>query len=207
MKKKNYWDKIKQLLKKYQTEWQGPDIPIYLFPMQSRSNFIFRSQQNKSGVSFPDKMFLFLTIFEDEKEMESLFVHEYHHVCRLTKGRKPPKQNTLLDSIILEGLAEHAVREHCGEKYCAKWCGLYSNKQLLNFWKKFFIDHLSINQGDPLHEKLLYGHTPYPRLVGYGLGYEMVRRTYENHHFTTKSSFTLPAKFFLKENQFFKVEA
>ncbi|MDF1512080.1 DUF2268 domain-containing putative Zn-dependent protease, partial [Robertmurraya sp. DFI.2.37] len=34
------------------------------------------------------KCFLFLTPLEDLMELEALFVHEYHHVCRMNKQKK-----------------------------------------------------------------------------------------------------------------------
>ncbi|WP_075981439.1 DUF2268 domain-containing protein [Bacillus massilinigeriensis] len=207
MKEKQYWGIIDNLYEKYRKEWEGPDIPIYLFPIQSKANFIFRGHQNKSGVSFHDKMFLFITPLEDRKEIEALFVHEYHHVCRLNKNKKNLEKYTLLDSIILEGLAENAVREHCGKQYCAKWCSYYTSEQLLNFWKKYFLKNLSISHRDELHEKILYGIRPFPRLVGYGLGYEIVARTYKLHPFSTKASFILPSEYFIKRNDLFHLKA
>lgn len=207
MKEKKYWGKIDNLYRKYKSKWHGPEVPIYLFPIQSKASFGFRSHTNKSGVSFEDKMFLFLTPIDDEKEIEAVFVHEYHHVCRLKQGKKDPINNTLLDSIILEGLAEHAVKESCGKQYCARWCNFYSSEQLLNFWKKYFLNNLALSSGDATHEKLLYGLNPYPRLVGYSLGYEMVKRTYLNIPFSIKSSFTLPAEYFLNQNNFFQNKA
>ena len=59
-----------------------------------------------------------------------MFTHEYNHVCRLSKFQKSEEDYVLLDSIILEGLAENAVRERLGEEFLATWTSYYSNEEL-----------------------------------------------------------------------------
>lgn len=74
-----------------------------------------------------------------DNEIRALLVHEYNHVCRLAKNDKQEENYILLDSIILEGLAENAVRELVGEEYLAKWTSYYTEGQLNQMWKKSFI--------------------------------------------------------------------
>ncbi len=73
-------------------------------------------------------MFLFLTPLEDEKELEALIIHEYHHVCRMNKITKPIQEYTLLDSMVMEGLAEYTVENYCGKNYNAKWIFLLQGR-------------------------------------------------------------------------------
>lgn len=90
-------------------------------------------QADKNGYSFEDKMFLFLPANISDEELEALFVHEYHHICRLKKTGKRVLEHTLLDSIIMEGLAEHAVLDYCGKQYLLRWNSLYSTEALEKF--------------------------------------------------------------------------
>ena len=49
-----------------------------------------------------------------KQELQALFAHEYNHVCRI-HILKTLDEMTLLDSLILEGLAEDAVKDLYGE--------------------------------------------------------------------------------------------
>ena len=54
-----------------------------------------------------------------------MLIHEYHHVCRLHHLKKDQKEYTLLDTMIMEGLAERTVGKYLGTKYLANWTKLY----------------------------------------------------------------------------------
>ncbi|RSD29490.1 hypothetical protein EJA10_01755 [Mesobacillus subterraneus] len=198
LKVKGFWKLIERIFTKYKKKWNGPDIPIFIFPMDESNARLMREGKGKSGVSFMDKMFLFLTPVEDEKEIEALFVHEYHHVCRMQAQKRNPEEYTLLDSIILEGLAEHAVADHCGKKYTGEWSRRYSTKSLAEYWKKDISEKLSINRNDVLHDQILFGLGSRPRLLGYALGYEIVKQYKQRENFTEKTSFIIPSTEFTK---------
>ena len=62
MKNRKIWNRVSHYYKKYKKEWDGPDIPIFLFPMASEVFSLFRSPNKyKSGIAFLDKLFLFIT--------------------------------------------------------------------------------------------------------------------------------------------------
>jgi len=196
----NAWEKVDKIFRKYQKKWSGPDIPIFLFPLgQERGFFLRQSERRKAGVSFPDKMFLFLSYYDDPKEIEALFVHEYHHVCRLRALNKRLEEYTLLDSIIIEGLAEYAVLENCGEKYLANWCHMYSERELDFFWDQFLKKRLNRKKHERVHDELLYGGGRFPQLLGYAAGYHIVSKYYSRNQYTAKSSFTISASRFINE--------
>ncbi|WP_026574524.1 DUF2268 domain-containing protein [Bacillus sp. UNC438CL73TsuS30] len=198
MIKEKMWNQVEKLFQHYQKKWSGPDIPIFLFPIAQSGGFFFRVEKNKSGVSYPDKMFLFLSPLDDSKELEALFVHEYHHVCRLSKLNKKMNQYTLLDSIIIEGLAEYAVLKNCGRNYTASWCHMYTEQEIKGFWKKYLNDQLDRKKNERTHDQLLYGGGRIPKLLGYAAGYQIVKEYYEGHHYSTKQSFTIPSSKFIE---------
>ncbi|MFE8700368.1 DUF2268 domain-containing protein [Cytobacillus sp. FJAT-54145] len=203
MKNEKIWEKVSALFEKYSKKWNGPDIPIYIFPINERMSLQENEGNNKSGVSFKDKMFLFVKAYEDEKELEALFVHEYHHVCRMNKQKKQLKDYTLLDSMILEGLAEITVEKYCGKDYQAPWCNYYTNKEIKNFWNKFLEKEINVIKEEDKHDRLLYGFEPYPKLVGYAAGYHLVRKLIDSKNFSTKVSFALPSEIFVGKNKNF----
>ncbi|MDQ0198175.1 DUF2268 domain-containing putative Zn-dependent protease [Neobacillus ginsengisoli] len=197
------WKNADQLFQHYKNKWAGPDIPIFLFPLDRGRGLFFRQESNKSGVSYPDKMFLFLSDVDDTKELEALLVHEYHHVCRLKMLNKKMEEYTLLDSIIIEGLAEYAVLKNCGSEYLAKWCSIYTKKDLISLWDKYLKSHLSKRKNERAHDNLLFGEGRIPKLLGYAAGFAIVENYYKNHTYSTKLSFSIPASKFLEgSNEF-----
>ncbi len=203
----NLWDKVEQLFLKYKSKWNGPDIPIFLFPVAQGGGFFRAEEKNKAGVSFPDKMFLFLSYYEDIKEIEALLVHEYHHACRMHLLDKKMEDFTLLDSLIIEGLAEYAVLKNCGKEYLANWCNMYSEKEIALFWKKFLKNQLDMRKNERSHDALLYGGRGIPKLLGYAVGYNIIDKYYCNHNYSTKLSFTIPADKYIDINKIFSEKA
>jgi uncharacterized protein YjaZ len=195
MKENLIWEEVEGIFQEYKRKWGGPDIPIYLFPIGQNRSFFFRQEEKiKGGVSYPDKMFLFLSDRITSKELEALFVHEYHHICRLNKQTKRFNDYTLLDSIIIEGLAEYSVLVHCGRNYLADWCTMYSGAELDDYWERFIEGNLDIKKSESRHDDLLYGAGRIPKLLGYAAGFKIVEDYYRHNHYSTKLSFALPAK-------------
>ncbi|WP_197277473.1 DUF2268 domain-containing protein [Bacillus sp. FJAT-27245] len=191
------WETMGRIFKKYRAKWNGSDIPIFIFPAAKRTSFLRKAPPQKSGVSYPDKLFLFLPHMEDIKEWEALFVHEYHHTCRINAIGKDVRENTLRESMIMEGLAEYAVLKECGEPYQADWCTMYGPRELEGFYNKLLHDNLNLKRTDKEHDRLLFGGNGIPRLLGYCYGYYLVRNYYQSHRFSVESSFQI------KETSFF----
>jgi uncharacterized protein YjaZ len=196
LEKRQIWDKVKKLFLKYKKKWNGPDIPIYIFPISSGSG-LFHSPQAKSGVSFPDKLFLFFSDIEDDLEIEALFIHEYHHTCRLHGLNKSLSEYTLLDSLIMEGLAEDAVHEIVGSKYVAKWSKMLSKENFKFFMEKYLQDHLTLKKGTLKHDQLLFGKGLLPSMLGYTCGYHIVRSFRLKNSYTTKESISMKSEKFM----------
>lgn len=190
--KDDIWQRAEHIFAKYQEKWNGPDIPVYIFPFGKRVN---SRSETKGGVSFKEGMFLFLSPFyKDEKELEALFVHEYHHVCRLSRLDKPFQQYTLLDSIVMEGFAEYAVTKSCGDDYNANWVSRYSDKELLYYWERDVKKHLQTKRTESLHDAILFGKGRYPNLLGYAIGYWLIENESKKKRFSIQDSFTIKSE-------------
>lgn len=188
LKAEDSWSKVENIYVKYKTKWSGPDIPVYIFPLKKTR---FAKIDHKSGVSFKNKMFLFLTPSLAEKELEALIVHEYHHICRLKYLAKPYHEFTLLDSILMEGFAEYAVTKFCGKNYNAKWISYYNNEELDYYWKKYFMKNLQAKKSEPIHDAILFGKGRFPDLIGYAAGYRLINLLYKKKSFTFRETFTI----------------
>lgn len=188
------WDKTQSLFITYKKLWGGPDIPIYIFPLVASGRK--QSKETKSGLAFKDKLFLFYDNGISEKEMEAVLIHEYHHVCRLHSLKKLEENYTLLDTMIMEGLAEKTVEKYLGSQYLAQWTHLYSEEKLQQFWSRYLMDNLNKKRTDPLHDALLLGKQGYPDMLGYCSGYRLVNRF---KPFSVKKSFIIESEEFISE--------
>lgn len=186
------WNMIRKEENLLRKEWSAPSIPIFIFPSEKRNRKLMRDSGGKSGVAFKDKLFLFVSEHLTKSEIQALFTHEYNHIARLHHYRK--KEQTLLDSIVLEGLAENAVRERLGEKYLASWTTYYSETQLENMWKKLLLPSIHQKKSNPKHDTLLFGLKLYPKMVGYAVGYHIVKRYIVKYELNVKDLLPLPSR-------------
>ncbi|WP_335869986.1 DUF2268 domain-containing putative Zn-dependent protease [Bacillus sp. 2205SS5-2] len=193
---KRYWQKVRRFEIKYRKLWSGPDVPIYILPMDQGS------EGAMSGVSFKDKIFLFLTTGVTDKKLEALFIHEYHHCVRMNELLKKKKKFNLLDSIVFEGLAEQAVKEYCGKEYVADWCNRYDSDQLKKMWKASILPNLEVEKGVRRHEHILYGKGFSPSMMGYAVGYFLIQEWLKKHEDSTKKMLMKSSEtFILQENE------
>jgi len=190
----NIWEIVKREEQKLKKQWNGPNIPIFIFPSDSTNLQLMRDYNGKSGLTFHDKLFLFISEKNTEKEIKALFTHEYNHVCRLSKVKKHEQQFVLLDTIIMEGLAENAVREKVGKDTLADWTSYFSDKQLEIIWKKLVSPHKDVPKFRRKHQQILYGYKLYPKMAGYCVGYYLVKKYMEQNSVSSKDLLRIPSE-------------
>ncbi|MCD7034963.1 DUF2268 domain-containing protein [Metabacillus sp. GX 13764] len=194
LKQQNTWGFIKSESEKLKRLWNGPDVPIFIFPSDMSSSRLKKDHGGKSGLAFNDKLFLFLTPEVGLTDRKALLIHEYHHVCRIARNPKREEDYTLEDVVILEGMAENAVRETLGEKPVAKWAKLYTEEQIKQIWNKHIEPNRKIRPKDQKFHKILYGKGFYPPMTGYAAGYYAVKKYMSSKSLTTKDMLSLPAE-------------
>jgi len=162
--------------------WNGPKIPIFIFPIKKGSVDISEQYPTKSGVAYKGALFLFLSSEVPIEEIKALLAHEYNHVCRLNYLSLSPDKVPLKDSLIIEGLGEYAVKDLYGEKWLSPWTNLYSFKDTSEIWAKYFIPSLNL-VGIENHRHFLYGNdrNPFPKSIGYYIGFQIVN-SFERKH-------------------------
>lgn len=186
LQKNRVWEVVQSEEQKLQKEWDGPNIPIFIFPSDSANPDFYREFNGKSGLAFQDKLFLFIAGHNSEREIKSLFTHEYNHVCRLSKFPKHEDDYVLLDTIILEGIAENAVRERLGEEFISKWTKNYSDEELDTLWRTIVQPNQNMLKSHYKHHELLYGLGHYPKMLGYCVGYYLVKQFLKDKKLTSK---------------------
>ncbi|SDZ00921.1 Uncharacterized protein YjaZ [Evansella caseinilytica] len=165
---------LKELEQKLKARFEGPDPEIYLFPLDIDNHLLMEVMNGKNGITYPGYVLLFFKQDIPPKEKQALFLHEYHHVCRLHHQRQDGKSATLLEAMIMEGLAEYEVKRMLGREFVSKWMTLYPDQTLLNYWQKG-IDVRKNIKGRHNHLPFLFGGSRgYPKWLGYSIGYRMV---------------------------------
>lgn len=174
MKRNHIWSIADQEYKALKKKWKGPDVPIVILPSNTESQKLMNETKGKAGLAFSDKLILFVPPAISEHELKALLIHEYNHVCRLWHLQKDEQMFTLLDSIILEGLAEHAVRERLGKAFLSSWTNFHSDEKIQLIWKNDIYPGRKLIRSHPIHNQLLYGWNGYPQMAGYCVGYYLV---------------------------------
>ncbi|SFA85262.1 Uncharacterized protein YjaZ [Lentibacillus halodurans] len=186
LQKRNIWQVVQQEEKHLQKEWDGPNIPIFIFPADSNNRRLKQEQNGKSGLTFSDKLFLFISEDNTEREIRALFTHEYNHVCRLYKYNKKETDYVLLDSVMLEGLAENAVQERLGSHYTANWTSYYPDAKLKRIYLNLIWPNRNTPKSSPTHSQILYGLGLYPKMAGYCTGYYLIKNYMAAHDLTSR---------------------
>ncbi|MUV36355.1 uncharacterized protein JNUCC1_00157 [Lentibacillus sp. JNUCC-1] len=172
---KRIWYTVKAEKLKLKKSWQVPKVPVFILPADTENHQLQRDYNGKAGLSFYDKLFLFVSAHHDEHEIRSVFIHEYNHVARLNHYHKTEDEISFIDSVIMEGLAEYAVYDLLGKENTANWTNYYNAKEISYIIEKFIRPYQTLKRSHPLHDRILYGQQRYPAMAGYAAGYHMVK--------------------------------
>lgn len=202
MCRKDYWKIIVEELKQLISKWNGPDIPVFIFPSNLKNKQLRVDFNGRSGLAYQDKICLFISSRTSEAELQALLTHEYNHVCRLQYLNKKEEDIQLLDAMVLEGMAEMAVYERLGKKYLAKWTSIYSLAYVLTYWSEWFAPNLDSKKIDMRHNLLMYGDYSIPKWLGYNMGFHLVASFAENKQIELDKILRIPSKVILDGSAF-----
>ncbi|UCZ51962.1 DUF2268 domain-containing protein [Bacillus shivajii] len=173
-KLERHWQKLKE-------EFSGPDAKIFIFPVNDDHSVIMESLRGKNGVSFPTFLLLFYSEDIPLKEKLALLTHEYHHVCRLHYQNHTEESVSLLESMIMEGLAEIEVERTLGEEYKAPWTNIYTTDEIKHWWKYVLEKRKDLIGRRNHHIYMFGGKYGIPKWIGYRTGYEIVKSYCDKH--------------------------
>jgi uncharacterized protein YjaZ len=185
------WSKLQREFESLSTWLEGPDIPIFIFPLYRL--FALERKVNKNGMATKEVILLFGELNITLQEWKALLTHEYHHVVRMhvLEGKE---NDTLLDSMIMEGLAEYAVYERLGESYNAEWTKLYTKEEAISMWRRLIRKKQETKKNTKQHDILLNGLGFYPAMFGYNIGYYIVQDFVHHRKSTTTELLKMSAK-------------
>ena len=148
---------------------------VFVFP--TFSNFV-REQMNGSTGYSPHKNTLQLYVYPKQQrgwkeEISHTIAHEYTHSAVMNNH----KWQTLLDSIVYEGLAEHFREDVVGGKK-AFWSKAISSTKAKKSWQKLK-PHLH-SKDYAIYREVFFEDKEYPKWTGYTLGYEIFKSFLDN---------------------------
>ncbi|MCD8510209.1 MAG: DUF2268 domain-containing protein [Bacillus sp. (in: Bacteria)] len=165
---------VTETLTRLKKTFMGPDVDVFLFPLNMYDDRLLNVMNGKTGISFPEFILLFFQKNITLKEKQALLLHEYHHASRLHHHENNEETVTLLESMVMEGMAEWEVNRLLGEKYVSRWMRLYSDEFLLSWWNKKVKGRKDM-KGREHHLPYMYGgRFGFPQWLGYSIGYRMV---------------------------------
>ena len=118
LEKKEVWKELRAEYEKLKDWLKGPDVPVFILLSDSYNRTVQEEYNGRAGLSMRHVIFLFVCGRNSVEELKVLLAHEYHHICRLHQIETKETEYTLLDTMIMEGLAEQAVTERYSEKQC-----------------------------------------------------------------------------------------
>lgn len=203
MIKQHIWEMVEKEFNYLKEMWNGPDLPLYIYPIQKAHLPTINGYSRKNGVTFHNALFLFLSPYVANEEIKALLAHEYNHVCRLNYLNESMEGLSLKESLVLEGIAECAVKELYGEKWLAPWTKIYTYENVLPIWEEKFIPQLNV-RGNETHQLFLYGSEgdSLPKWIGYNIGYQIVH-SYCKNNCNTTNLLTTPTDEIITGSNFF----
>lgn len=165
-----------RFIKNLKDAFSGPDIDLYLFPLNRSHTKIMNDLGGKNGCSFQTYILLFWVDDLALIKQKALLLHEYHHIARLHHQKVNEETITLLESMIMEGLAEWEVQKRMGKDHLAPWTSLYKEEEIKEWWNRLYKRNLQLT-GRTFHYPYLYGDIDgIPPLMGYQVGYYLVKQ-------------------------------
>ncbi|KGA97337.1 hypothetical protein AJ85_02915 [Alkalihalobacillus alcalophilus ATCC 27647 = CGMCC 1.3604] len=202
---KKWWSVTQNKFLQLRKEWTGPDVPIFIFPIERAKEHLWREVGGKTGLSTDMIICLFIDPNINEEQLLALIVHEYHHVCRLAVTNNKEEEVSLLESILMEGLAEAAVKEELGKDALAPWVEQYRLSDCLPLFNNHYREHLKL-KGRNYYRHLLNGDTRegIPRMLGYSIGFYMVESVIQKFALTTLDLLKMDTWSIYKKSIFFE---
>ncbi|WP_244668327.1 DUF2268 domain-containing putative Zn-dependent protease [Bacillus sp. NTK074B] len=174
-------------------------IQLELFMSDEHDEFV---KEKLGGVSaFTDwsgKMGFIVEASEGVKDtLKSVIFHEYHHHWRMSRLHMTAGEETLLDRLVLEGLAEHFVRVELGESFLGPYRDVLSEEEAWALWNTTYRHHIN-DRGD-VTDQYMFGNKDIdiPFWAGYSLGYYLVESYMKKNGWTVEELTGLPSASFI----------
>ena len=152
-------------------------IQFELFILDENDDFVKSKLGGVSAFTDWDGKMSFVVLPEENvrKMLKSVVTHEYHHHWRISALEINEENQTLLDRMVMEGLAEHFVRIKLGENYLGPYKDALSEIQAKELWTSLYKQH--IDDKGTLTDLYMFGNEEkeIPFWGGYSIGYYLVK--------------------------------
>lgn len=152
---------------------------IFIFPCFNP--FVKEKMLGVNGVTFSNDTFhLFLYPFRplNETALKAMTIHEFNHTVFLKSHNISYQKLTLLDFLIIEGLAEN-FKEIIIKGRSSPWVRALSINQCKIIFKE--IKNLLNSKNKKIHSLVFFENKKYPLWTGYALGYQIVKSFLKKH--------------------------
>ena len=134
----NYiYDELNHLHKQYPS---NKPIQYELFILDENDDFAKIKLNGVSAYTDWDGKVCFVVLPDENvrSTLKSVVTHEYHHHWRISGMAFRENEETVLDRLVLEGLAEHFVRIRLGEEYIGPYKDALSETQAKSLWESIY---------------------------------------------------------------------
>ena len=205
LEEKQVWTELAKEYEELKNWLKGPDVPVFILLSDSYNRIVQQEYNGKAGLTMRHVIFLFVCGRNTVEELKALLTHEYHHICRLHQSDKNEIEYTLLDTMVMEGLAEQAVYERHTKTNYAPWTSYFTKEEALYYWERIVKEKQDIKRGTREYDSLLHGFHMYPEMLGYGVGFHIVKDCVKCEEYDTLSLLSMDAVSILnKANAFTK---
>lgn len=171
----------------------GKPIILELFTLDGNDEFVLDKLGGVSAYTEYNDEMCFI-VYPEEKirsTLKSVIAHEFHHHWRIAQLEINEENETLLDRLVLEGLAEHFVRIEYSDEYLGPFKDALTEKEAKSLWDTKFKTHF-FDKGS-LTEPFMIGNKEQglPFWGGYSLGYYLVKWFIEKHRDLSIEELTL----------------
>jgi len=180
----NFEKEIEQELIQLKKEYPSHgSIDFELFILNANDTFVISKLNGVSAFTDWNGRMCFVVLPEERvrKTLKSVITHEYHHHWRIQTLGTKEFEETLLDRIILEGLAEFFVSYRLGNTFIGPYKDVLTESAALSLWEEIFKKYAD-NTGSS-NDKFMFG-SPVENLPfwgGYSVGFHLVNR-FAIHH-------------------------
>ncbi|MGB7998736.1 MAG: DUF2268 domain-containing putative Zn-dependent protease [Anaerobacillus sp.] len=175
---------IQSELSRLQLKYQSDHLIFFeLFILSDNDHFV---KEKLGGVSafteWNGKMCFIVNPSEDiTPVLRSVIAHEFHHHMRIQRLKMKEENETLLDRLILEGLAEHFVMCELGEEYLGPYKDALNETEAKYYWNNRFKQHMFVK--GIAAEPFMFGSNEkaLPFWGGYAIGFFLVKQYITKH--------------------------
>lgn len=172
-----------EILEAFEVANETLEIPIeqlvYIFPWQD--NLPECGMGGITGMAQYSCVFHVYVDFRgfSMKDLRDTIIHELNHTIYYYRNYDRMGEYSLLENIVMEGLAEHFREEVLGGEH-APWAVALEEEEAFTMAKTLAPDWDSTDWSGPIREAI-FGYGKFPKWFGYTLGYWLVKRMRERN--------------------------